>query len=318
MNAIDNNNFFNRENIINYIGNSIIPIYARIKKKGESNEKEKENNTPSQHQKSLAVSEIIFHKTDTNINEENISLDNANNSSDEEYLQDEYKCINIYNNNNLKKIRTEKIDVIYRKKSDDYYIQNRKFNLKKKPELNLNDDNENTNDNKNEEMQKKKSMDCNSDSESERKKGLPSISSPRKLRSSIQNVRNFGSITDKKQKYLLNKPSFESIYEKTKSEYMKLSPILDKLNQQKLSSFIQTILDSLLNWLKNDINNYVIKIIFIFFKYDKIEYIHIYKFIETLSIIINERIISKNNNLSSKLFNLDFYFWYFDIMFQFY
>ena len=317
-NAIDNNNFFNRENVINYIGNSIMPIYVRIKKKGESNEKEKENNTSSQRPKTLAVSEIVFPKTDNNHNNENSLLKNANNSSDEDDLQDEYNGINIYNNNNLKKIRTEKIEVNYRKKSDDYYIQNKKFNLKKNPELNLNDDNENNNDNKNEEIQRKKSMDCNSDSESERKKGLPVIRSPRKLKSSIQNVINFGSITDKKQKHLLNKPSFESIYEKTKSEYMKLSPILDKLNQQKLSSFIQTILDSLLNWLKTDINNYVIKIIFIFFKYDKIEYVHIYKFIETLSIIINERIISKNNNLSSKLFNLDFYLWYFDIMFQFY
>ena len=307
-NSLDSNNFFNKDNIINYIGNSILPIYARINKTEESVDSEVKNMTS--RVKTLAASEIIFPK---NVNKnDNNSVKSDSNEEDD--LGNEYN--NVKTCNNSKKIRTAEKNTKsnIRKISDDSYIQNKKFNLKKNPELHFNDD-ENEND-KNDENTRKKSMDCNSDSESERKNGLQIIRSPRKLKSSIQNVINFGSM-EKKQKLLFNKTNWEDLYKKEKQEYMNLSPILDYLSKKKLSSFIQTILDSLLNWLKTDFNNYVIKIIFIFFKFDKIEYTHIYKFIETLNVIINEKIFTKNN-LSSKLFNLDFYFWYFDIMFQFY
>ena len=259
-NSNDNNNFFYKENIINYIANSILPIYVRIK-----------NNTETKNK--------------------NFNLTNVDSSSDEDDL-DEYNDI-IPNNKNLRKINNEKIKLNYRKKSEDNY-QNNKFNLKNIDEFNIDVEN-------NEENNIKKTLEYNSDSEREQNKETEVIRSPRKLKSSVINVLNFNFMNDKNIKTFLHKPSINTMYEKSKIEYKELNPILDKLDQTKLSSFIQTILDSLLNWLKNDFNSYVIKIILAFFKYDKIENIHIYKFIETLDLIINTNIHSKKNNFSVQM-----------------
>ena len=301
-NSNDNNNFFYKENIINYIAKSILPIYVRIKNNTETKIGDNNNNL-SLRPKTLAASEIVFPK---NNNDKNFNLTNVDSSSDEDDL-DEYNDI-IPNNKNLRKINNEKIKLNYRKKSEDNY-QNNKFNLKNIDEFNIDVEN-------NEENNIKKTLEYNSDSEREQNKETEVIRSPRKLKSSVINVLNFNFMNDKNIKTFLHKPSINTMYEKSKIEYKELNPILDKLDQTKLSSFIQTILDSLLNWLKNDFNSYVIKIILAFFKYDKIENIHIYKFIETLDLIINTNIHSKKNNFSKKLFNLDFYLWYIDILFH--
>ena len=307
-NDIDNNNFFNKENIISYIANSIIPIYARIPKNTS------ESNLPENHSfnrnKALAASEIVFGNNEI---KNNIILKNINSSSDEEDL-DEYNGI-IASSNKKSLSNTEKIKFKFRKQSDDNYYPNKKFSLKNASIFNFNENNDEDLENNT-----KKNLDYNSDSEREKnnKNGIPTVRSPRKLKSTIQNVINFGEINRKKLKNLKNKSSIESIYLKAKEEYMKLNPILDRLDNEKLLEFIQIVLDALLNWLRIDLNKNVIKIIFIFFKYEKINYSHICKFIHILYQIIKENANLKNNNLSKKLFNLDFYLWYMDIMFQFY
>ena len=286
-NSIDNNNFFNKESIINYIANSLIPKYVRIKNNNDEEKNHEENNLYLRP-KTLAASQIAFAKN--NINQIKNEL-NFNSSSDENDL-DEYNGINT-EANKMRLKKTKKIQNNFRKKSDDNYFQNKKYTLKKISELN-NDDNDNNNN---------KIVEYNSDSEREHNEN---------------NINNKIYSIDKKGTNC-NKPSIDSLYEKDKVEYMKLTPILDKLNKETILDFIQTILDSLLNWLKNDFNYYVLKIILIFFKYKKIEYIHIYKFIETLDMIISKQNhINNKNIISKKIFNLNFYFWYIDIMFQFY
>ena len=312
-NSIDNNYFFNKDNIINYIANSIIPKYVRIKiNEDEVNNKDNNLNLKP---KVLAASEIVIPKN-KRYNTHNKLSNNINSSSDEEDF-DEYNGINT-DDNKIKLMDIKKLEKNYRKKSDDNF-QSQKFNLNKIYETKINEDDNNDNDNNN---NNKKDVEYNSDSEREYnandKNNIPKIISPRKLKSSIQNVMNFLSVSDNKAKYLTNKQSIDSLYEKAKLEFMKLTPILDKLNKINLLSFIQIILDSLLNWLKNDLNDYVLKIIVAFFKYEKIEYIHIYKFIETFDMTISMNIHNKNNTLSKKNFSLDFYFWFMDIMFQFY
>ena len=286
-NSIDTNNFFHKESIINYIANSLLPKYVRIKNNEE--EKNHEENNLYLKAKTMAASQIVF--PTNNINKTKNDLD-YNSSSDENDL-DEYNGINT-EANKIRLIKKKKIQNNFRKKSDDNYLQSKKYKLKKQSEFN-NDDIDN-NDNK-------KNVEYNSDSEREHNDNNEN----NQIHSSDKKGTNF------------NKQSIDSLYENAKLEYMKLTPILDKLNEESLLSFIQTILDSLLNWLKNDFNYYVLKIILIFFKYKKIEYIHIYKFIETLDMIISKQnhIYSKNN-ISKKIFNLNFYFWYIDIMFQFY
>ena len=298
----DNNNFFYKENIINYIANSVLPIYVRFKNSIEAKTEEKSNFIRTT--KTLAASEIVFPAKN---NVFNLHLTNADNSSDDDEI-DEYNDLTP-SDKKFRKLNTEKIQMNYRKKSEDNF-QNNKFSLRNISQL---DNNDEKNNNKN---NIKKTLEFNSDSEREDDQDeIKAYRSPRKLKSSIINIKNFNSICDKKITGLFN---IESMYEKSKLEYMKLNPILDNLNQAKLSFFVQTILDSLLNWLKNDFNNYVIKIILIFFKTNKIESIHIYKFIETLDLIINTNIHSKNNILSKKIFSLDFFLWYTDILFEIY
>ena len=318
-NTIDNNNFFYKDNIINYIANSILPKYVRIKNTVETKTEEiNMNNNQFIKQKSLAASNIYYiKKTEENIN---YKL-NLNSSSDEDEF-DEYKDIINYNYNKFNKLNSEKIKANYRKMSDNNNNQRPLLDLKKVFEFDYKDDNkqnnnnnENDNNDKNCDEKSQKSLEYNSDSE--RDKNDKIVRSPRKLKSSIQNI-NFDSISEKKTKKIYKKPTNDLEFEKEKKEFIKLSPILDKLDNTKLSNFIQIILDSLLNWLKFDLNSYVIRILIIFFKSNKIENIHIYKFIETLDLIINTQIHSKNKILSKKCFNFDFYFWIMDILFQIY
>ena len=308
-NPTDNSNFFTRDNIINYIAESILPIYVRIKKK-DINIIEEEPKLALKP-KFLAASEIVFSRSNDNNDLDDNDNEKDNGLNEEDNLEDEYLGVNTYENK-FRLSNSEKMKINYRKKSDDNYYQNHKFNLNNIHEFDLND-NYQTN------STKKKSYDDNDNSESEEKNKTPVLKSPKKIKSLIQNIKKLSSISDKKLKiYYNNKPNIETLYEKKKEEYNKLTPVLEKINKKQMSSFIQTILDSLLNWLKFDFKIYVMKIIYIFFKINKIEYLHIYKFIETVNVIINEKISSKNNNLSIKLFSIDFYFWYIDIMFQFY
>lgn len=307
-NPTDNSNFFTRENIINYIASSVLPVYIRIKKKDISTIEEEEK--LSLRPKFLAASEIIFPRNNDNTEHTDNVKDNNLNEDDDNF-EDEYLGVNTYENR-FRLRNSEKLKINYRKKSDDNYNHNHKFNLNNIHEFDLND-NYQTNSNK------KISYDDNENSGSEGKNKTPVLKSPKKIKSQIQNVKNFNSISDKKLKIYYNtKPIIETLYEKKKEEYSKLTPVLEKISRKQMSSFTQTILDSLLNWLKIDFKTYVMKIIYIFFKINKIEYLHIYKFIETVNVIINEKISTKNNNLSIKLFSIDFYFWYIDIMFQFY
>ena len=313
-NSIDNNYFFYKDNIINYIANSILPKYVRIKN-ADQTKSEENNNSINQFikQKSLAASNIYYIKK-TEINN-NYNL-NLNSSSDEDEFE-EYKDIINNNNNKFNKLNSEKIKTNYRKMSDNNNNERPILDLKKVFEFDYNDENNKNNNNendKNEDNKSNKSLEYNSDSERDKN---DKIISPRKLKSSIQNI-NFDSISEKKPKKLSKKETIDSEYEKEKKEFMKLTPILDKIDKSKLSNFIQTILESLLNWLKIDLNSYVIKILLIFFKSNKIENAYIYKFIETLDLIINTQIHSKNNIISKNFFNFDFYFWLMDILFQFY
>ena len=90
----------------------------------------------------------------------------------------------------------------YRKKSDDNYYQNHKFNLNNIHEFDLND---------------KNSYDDNDNSESEEKNNTPVLRSPKKIKSLIQNIKKLSSISDKKLKIYYNtKSNIEMLYEKKK------------------------------------------------------------------------------------------------------
>ena len=98
----------------------------------------------------------------------------------------------------------------YRKKSDDNYYQNHKFNLNNIHEFDLND-NYQTN------SIKKNSYDDNDNSESEEKNNTPVLRSPKKIKSLIQNIKKLSSISDKKLKIYYNtKSNIEMLYEKKK------------------------------------------------------------------------------------------------------
>ena len=297
---IDNtNNFFNKENNIHYISKSILPIYIRINSikeiHNESNEQTEKN--LNLKNKKIAQSEILFLKDDCDKEDEN------NNDFNDDFNED-YDLLAA--NGNMKFNFSEKGRKNKRKKtSDNFHIS--KFNLDKVNTIDLGELPENN------QIAKKINFENEDDGD------FPQVfRSPRKLNSVVESVINFARIDNKKIKNIFQKPSVESMYEDSLKEYKKLNPILDKLNEKKISLYINNILESLINWLKTDFSNYVIKIISNFFSKNKIEYIHIYKFIETLNTIINEQIYTKKSKLTTQLFNLEFYFWYTDCMFQFY
>ena len=304
------NNFFNKENNINYISNSILPIYVRINPL---------QCTDDNNNKKIAMSEIVIHKNNDNNNDEN-----DNDNSDDDFIEDNNEdefILSINKNNRF--INSEKIQTRQRKKSGDNFYQIRKLNLEKISTVDLND----INDIKMNKIKNKFNLEENSEINkiNDQEKNVNKL--PKKLRSSrktisvMESVINFARINDKKKKSITSKkkPNKQTIYENSLLEYKNLEPILGRLNDKKINTYKQTILEALINWLKIDFSDYVIKIISNFLNKYKIEYIHIYQFIEVLSAIINEQIYSKKNNtFANQLFNQEFYFWYIDCLFQFY
>ena len=309
------NNFFDKETNINFISNSILPIYIRIKPL-----QYKDDNNSS---KKIAMSEIVVHKNSKetkNINNEN----NINNISENVFFIDENDNneddIDINESCKKRFINSEKSKIRSRKSSGDNYYQMRKLNLEKLSTIDLGNNQEDNLGKITKKLQFQDDSDLNrlnfENYNNFNKNNL--FMAPRKLNSVVESVINFARITNKNMKKIFPKQSIETIYESSIEEYKKLEPILDKLSNTKIDSYKKTILEALMNWLKVDFSNYVLKIISIFLNNNKIEYIHIYEFIELLSAIINEQIYTKKNKLTTQLFDLDFYFWYIDCMFQFY
>ena len=314
------NNFFNKDNNIEFISNSLLPIYIRI----EHLANEEENNNSNNNKKKIATSEIIIHdkkeedklnNNNNNVikkkeNQENILIleDEKNNNNDEEtdMLAFNKKLFNI-----------EKPKYRFRKISGDNYLHNRKLNLEKMSTVDL--DINIKEDNFEENIQRLKYQDDSDLNKINIDKYNYNINQEkRKLNSMVESVINFARFNNKRVKSLYQKPSLEKIYENSLVEYNTLEPILDRLNANKINDYKKIILESLMNWLKNDFSNYVLKIISKFLNSNKIEYIRIYEFIEILSSIVNEQIYTKKNKLTTQLFDDDFYFWYIDCMFQFY
>ena len=323
------NNFFNKENNINFISKSILPIYIRIKPL----QIKIDTNNNKNNIKKIAMSEIVIHKNQTeNIKNFNIKENNLDNNSENVYFIDDNENENEINKedddeidlieNNKRFINSEKVKIRLRKQSGDNFHHIRKLNLEKISTIDLgsNIHEENIQEkNKNKISQDDSDLNrLNFDNFNTNLNPANIFRSPRKLNSVVESVINFARINDKKMKSIFNKPNFEKIYENSLVEYKSLEPILDKLNEEKIDSYKKIILEALMNWLKADFSNYVLKIISNFLNTNKIEYIHIYEFIEILSSIINEQIYTKKNKLSTQLFDLDFYFWYTDCMFQFY
>ena len=243
-------------------------------------------------------------------NQENILIleDEKNNNNDEE--TDMFAV-------NKKFISSEKPKFLFRKISGDNYSHSRKLNLEKMSTVDL--DINIKEDNFEENIQRLKYQDDSDLNKINIDKYNYNINKEkRKLNSMVESVINFARFNNKRVKSLYQKPSLEKIYENSLVEYNTLEPILDRLNANKINDYKKIILESLMNWLKNDFSNYVLKIISKFLNSNKIEYIRIYEFIEILSSIVNEQIYTKKNKLTTQLFNDDFYFWYIDCMFQFY
>ena len=70
------NNFFNKDNNIEFISNSLLPIYIRI----EHLANEEENNNSNNNKKKIAMSEIIIHdkKEEEKLNNNNIAKKKEN------------------------------------------------------------------------------------------------------------------------------------------------------------------------------------------------------------------------------------------------
>ena len=275
------NNFFDKETNINFISNSILPIYIRIKPL-----QYKDDNNSS---KKIAMSEIVVHKNSKETRDINNENNNNNISGNVLFIdENDNNEDDIDINESCKKrfINSEKSKIRSRKSSGDNFYQMRKLNLEKISTIDLGNNQEDN-------LGKiTKKLEFQDDSDLSRlnfenynnlnKNNL--FRAPRKLNSVVESVINFARITNKNMKKIFPKQSIETIYE----------------------SSIE------------DFSNYVLKIISIFLNNNKIEYIHIYEFIELLSAIINEQIYTKKNKLTTQLFDLDFYFWYIDCMFQFY
>ena len=285
--------------------------------------------------KKIAMSEIILNKNqndDKNANNRNSHNENYLNNNSENMLfindidnddendkeDDEIDLIG----NNKRFFHSEKVKNRKRKQSGDNLYHIRKLNLEKISTIDLgsNIQEENLEEENNEQLKFQDDSDINKFNYGNFNNNLnPNIFRyPRKLNSVVESVINFARISDKKFKSMYKKSNIEKIYENSLAEYKSLEPILNKLNEKKIDAYKKTILEALMNWLKVDFSNYVLKIISIFLNNNKIEYIHIYDFIEVLSSIINEQIYTKKNKLNTQLFDLDFYFWYIDCMFQFY
>ena len=134
------NNFFNKDNNIEFISNSLLPIYIRI----EHLANEEENNNSNNNKKKITMSEIIIHdkkeedklnNNNNNVikkkeNQENILIleDEKNNNNDEEtdMLAFNKKLFNI-----------EKPKYRFRKISGDNYSHSRKLNLEKMSTVDL-------------------------------------------------------------------------------------------------------------------------------------------------------------------------------------
>jgi hypothetical protein len=200
----------------------------------------------------------------------------------------------------------------YRKKSGDNFFVPKKFNLEKILTIDLGGMQLNTN-----RVNKKLNFDENSKVNGTNEK-IKVLRSPKKLKSVVESVVNFARFDNDKIQKMFKKQDIETIYENSIKEYLKLDPILFGLGDKKINSYKKIILEALLDWLKIDFSHYVIKIISNFLNNYKIEYVHICEFIEVLSGIINEQIYTKKFNITINTFNLEFYFWFIDCMFQFY
>ena len=126
------NNFFDKETNINFISNSILPIYIRIK---PLQYKDENNNS-----KKIAMSEIVVHKNSKetkDINNEN----NINNISENVLFIDENDNneddIDINESCKKRFINSEKSKIRSRKSSGDNFYQMRKLNLEKLSTIDL-------------------------------------------------------------------------------------------------------------------------------------------------------------------------------------
>ena len=303
-NIISINNFFNKEKNINYISNCILPIYIRIKPntpaKGDIKEKSKK----------LVKSEIVFQKDKDEKNNKDDKISDG--FGDDNNLSG----LDMEENNIIKFMSSGKARTKNRKKSGDNFYVHNKFNLEKLLTMDLGDGQFNTN-RLNKKLNFEECSKYNGQNEKDDKKNKI-YRSPKKLKSVVESVINFGRFNDKKMQDMFQKQDIESIYEKSLIEYQKLEPILGGLNDKKINSYKKIILEALLEWLKMDFSHYVIKLISNFLNNYKIEYIHICDFIDILSSIINEQIYTKKYNINVNTFNLEFYFWFIDCMFQFY
>ena len=294
------NNFFNKDKNINYISDSILPIYIRIKPRNQSKENAKEKN------KKLIMSEIVFPKDKNEIN--NLDDKNSDNSNDD----DNYDGLGKKDNNFIKFMSSGKSRAKHRKKSGDNFFVPKKFNLEKILTMDLGDMQLNTN-----RVNKRLNFEENSKFNATNEK-INIIRPQKKLKSVVESVVNFARFDNNKIQKMFQKQDIESIYENSLKEYRKLDPILLGLGDKKINSYKKIILEALLDWLKIDFSHYVIKIISNFLNNYKIEYVHICEFIDVLSAIINEQIYTKKFNITLNTFNLEFYFWFIDCMFQFY
>jgi hypothetical protein len=148
--SLDNatNNFFSKENNINFISNSILPIYIRIKPLQIEEETNNNNNKKSSNKK-IAMSEIVFHKNqsenlknwndinDNNLdnNSENILFINDNENDNENNKEDDDEIDIIENSKRF--INSEKVKIRHRKQSGDNFHHIRKLNLEKISTLDL-------------------------------------------------------------------------------------------------------------------------------------------------------------------------------------
>jgi len=283
--SIELNNFFKNSKILNYIGNSIYPIFAQIKGDFVININ-KNTNTKVNHFFSTNILPYIEYDNE----ELDYSFSNIKRSKSCEKLQnlnsklgdDSNKSLKIKSNKSIKNINksSEKFE---RRNLLSHTIKfHKSYSLK--PDSISNDKNLNINYNK---------------------------------MNNAQISRKSNKTNTIKETYSINIQK-EKIYkpQKTIDQSNTMIFLLTKLENDRKFIYKRIILDSLINWISINPYKYVFEIITKFITNIEYDYIHLDKFLDSFNQILIES--NKQNSNLNDLIDIKTFRWFFDISFQFY
>ena len=275
---INYNNFFNNINIINYIGNSIYPIYLKLKSDYNINIS-KHINFKANHFFSTSILPFVdFEEESLNYTFSNIKKCNT---------YDKFQIKNTkLDNDPQENIKINKSSEKFERKRKGTISNTIKYNKSStlKPKITFNEMK-----NKNQRQGINLSFERMNDKTSTIKENF---------QINIINLKfnnNYKSIDEPNNKLFL----------------------LNKLENDRKFIFKRIILDSLINWINKNPFKYTFEVIIKFIKNIEYEYIHLDKFVDSFNQMFSIDNIKQMNYLND-LIDLKTFNWFFDITYQFY